>query len=116
MLFIEVLAVIGVAGGSLDTEAMLLDLLEVAGLTGFTTFLVSSSLVESSDCTGDKSTKTKSFGLPGLFFGLLNGGLLMVNLEAAAAIFNELFKHSIDVWMEFRDALEGVEEDDDMLL
>ena len=38
----------------------------------------------------------KSFGLPGLFFGLLKGGLLIVNFEAAATIFNELFKHSID--------------------
>ena len=29
-------------------------------------------------------------------FGLLKGGLLIVNFEAAATIFNELFKHSID--------------------
>jgi len=47
------------------------------------------------DLTGDKSTNTKSFGLPGLFFGLLNGGLLAENLEPAAAILIELLKHSL---------------------
>jgi hypothetical protein len=34
--------------------------------------------------------------LPGLFFGLLDGGLLAENFEPAAAILMELLKHSLE--------------------
>ena len=46
--------------------------------------------------TGSKSTKTKSLGIPGLFLGLLDGGLLVRKLVPAAEIFIELLKHSME--------------------
>lgn len=57
-----------------------------------------SSAEENSDVsvlTGDKSTNTKPFGLPGLFLGLLNGALFM--FFPAAEILSELFMHSIEL-------------------
>ena len=104
--FIELEVVIGVAGatlvgrtGTLIELALVTELPLLLDLLDLETVIVAvldSDSLEISDWTGDKSTKTKSFGLPGLFFGLLKGGLLIVNFEAAATIFNELFKHSID--------------------
>lgn len=58
------------------------------------------------DLTGLKSTKTKSFGIPGLERGLFEGGRFCKKDLPAAEILKELFKHSREELFSFPDGPE----------